>query len=153
MWFMGAESGEWRQFSKDGDTTLNLDEYEHDVAAGQLRHWWHHLCELRRGNNSLQGPSRLRVRFAQDRMLAFSRGDAEDLFAILNFGDWHGGRLLAEFNLPEGDYKELLNSTWGDYRVDTEGEDEHGNGGWDAHLTRGSWLNVPDYGVVLLERH
>jgi hypothetical protein len=45
-----------------------------------------------------------------------------------------------------------LNSTWGDYRVEAESEDEHSNGGWDAHLDRSRWLNVPDYGVVLLEK-
>ena len=152
MWFMGAESGEWRQFSKDGNATLDLDQYQHDAAAGQLRRWWRRLCELRRGNDRLQGPSPLRVRYAQDRVLGFSRGDTDDLYAIINFGDWHGWRPLGDFNLPDGDYKELLNSTWGDYRVDAEGEDEHGNGGWGAHLNRDSWVNVPDYGVVLLER-
>ena len=85
-------------------------------------------------------------------MLAFSRGDGDDLFVILNFGDWGGWRPLAELNLPEGDYKELLNSTWGDYRVASENEDEHSNGGWDAHLRRGDPLNIPDYGVVVLEK-
>ena len=71
---------------------------------------------------------------------------------LLNFSSWSGSRSLGELNLPDGDYKELLNSTWSDYRVASEVEDEHSNGGWDAHLNRGSWLNVPDYGVVVLER-
>jgi 1,4-alpha-glucan branching enzyme len=152
MWFMGAESGEWRQFSKDGDEPLDLDGYERDPAAGQLRRWWRRLCELRRGNPRLQGPAPLRVRYAQERMLAFSRGDGDDIFVIANFGDRSGWRPLAEFHLPDGEYKELLNSTWGDYRIDTEGENEHANGGWDARLHRGAWLDVPDFGVVVLER-
>lgn len=152
MWFMGAESGEWRQFSKDGAATLDLDFYERDVSAIRIRNWWNRLAELRRGNSRIEGPSPIRVKFAQDEMLAFTRGDGEDLFVLLNFGyrsDWHR---LANLSLPYGDYKELLNSTWGDYRIDVEGETEHSNGGWDARLNGDSWLNVPSYGVVVLER-
>ncbi|PKN63318.1 MAG: hypothetical protein CVU57_19725 [Deltaproteobacteria bacterium HGW-Deltaproteobacteria-15] len=152
LWFMGAESGEWRQFPKDGTATLDLDHYEADADAGQVRRWWNRLCELRRSNNRLQGPSPITIHFAQDRMLAFSRGDGADLFVILNFGDWSGWRPLSELNLPQGVYKELLNSTWGDYRVGCENEDEHSNGGWTASLHRHSWLNIPDYGVVVLEK-
>jgi 1,4-alpha-glucan branching enzyme len=152
MWFMGAEAGEWEQFSKDGSTTLDLDRYESDPSAQQLRNWWRDLCRLRRGNDRIQGPSPLRIQFADDQLLALTRGDGSDYFVVLNFGGWSGWRSLAELNLPDADYKELLNSTWGSYRVPVEGEDEHQNGGWQAHLTRGSWLNVPDYGVVVLER-
>lgn len=148
--FMGAETGEWRQFSKDGGQVLNLDHYEQDSAACCLRNWWNRLSEIRLGNPRLDGPSPLRVTFAQDRMLAFTRGEANDLFILLNFGNWSGWRSLAELNLPDGEYKELVNSTWGDYRV--EWEDEYSNGGWDAHMHRGHWLNIPDYGVVMLEK-
>lgn len=150
--FMGAETGEWRQFPKGGDQTLDLDYYERDIAAGRLRDWWNRVAEIRRGNPRLEGPSPLRVTFAQEQMLAFSRGEANDLFVLLNFGGWSGWRSLAELNLPDGEYKELLNSTWGNYRVDSEGEDEHSNGGWDARLHRGNWLHIPDYGAVVLER-
>jgi len=152
MWFMGAESGEWRQFSKDGDAALDLDFYERDESAIRIRNWWNKLAELRRGNPRIQGPAPVRVWFAQGRMLALSRGEGDDLFVVLNFGDWSGWRPLAELNLPDGDYKELLNSSWGDYRIAAEGEDEQSNGGWDAHLNRGSWLNIPDYAVVVLEK-
>jgi 1,4-alpha-glucan branching enzyme len=152
MWFMGAESGEWRQFSKDGNATLDLAFYEQDDGARQLRHWWNRLAVLRRGNPRIQGPAPIRVRYAQDRTLALSRGDGDDLFVILNFGAGSGWRPLDELNLPEGSYKELLNSSWGDYRVASEGEVEHSNGGWDAQLNRGNWLNVPPYGVVVLEK-
>jgi hypothetical protein len=44
----------------------------------------------------------------------------------------------------------LWNSTWPVFAV--EGEGEHTNGGRDARLHRGSWLQVLDYGVVILER-
>jgi len=152
MWFMGAEAGEWRQFPKSGHSTLDLDFYESDPSARQLRNWWRALCGLRRGNSRIQGPAPLQVRFVDQGLIGISRGDASDLFVLLNFSSWSGSRSLSELNLPDGDYKELLNSTWGDYRVASEVEDEHSNGGWDAHLDRGSWLNVPDYGVVVLER-
>ncbi|WP_417909943.1 alpha-amylase family glycosyl hydrolase [Candidatus Electronema sp. PJ] len=148
--FMGAETGEWRQFHKDGEQALDLNHYEQDGAACCLRNWWNRLSEIRRGNPRLEGPSPLRVNFAQQGMLAFTRGEANDLFILLNFSGWSGWRSLAELNLPDGEYKELLNSTWGDYRV--EWEDEHSNGGWDAHMHRGDWLNIPDYGVVMLEK-
>jgi 1,4-alpha-glucan branching enzyme len=152
MWFMGAEAGEWRQFSKDGDTPLDLDAYEADASAQQLRNWWRDLCRLRRNNDRIQGPAPLRVHFVDQGLLGLSRGDGADLFVLLNFSGWSGWRALSELNLPDGDYKELLNSTWGNYRVASETEDEHSNGGWDAHLNRASWLNVPDYGVVVLEK-
>jgi hypothetical protein len=45
-----------------------------------------------------------------------------------------------------------LNSTWGDYRVGCEGEQESSNGGWDAHLHRNDHLNIPACGAVVLER-
>lgn len=150
--FMGTETGEWRQFSKGGDQTLDLDHYEQDTTACSLRNWWNILTEIRRGNPRLEGPSPLRVAFAQERMLAFTRGEANDFFILLNFGDWSGWRSLSELNLPDGEYKELVNSTWGDYRVDCEGEDEHSNGGWDARLHRDNWLHIPDYGAVVLEK-
>jgi 1,4-alpha-glucan branching enzyme len=152
MWFMGCEAGEWRQFSKDGDATLDLDAYEHDASAVRLRNWWRDLCRLRGGNDRIQGPSPLRIHFVDQGLLALSRGDGSELFVLLNFGNWSGWRPLGELNLPDGNYKELLNSTWGNYRVESEFEDEHSNGGWDAWLNRGSWLNIPDYGVVVLER-
>ncbi len=150
LWFMGAESGEWRQFRNDDRDALDLDHYQRDEAACRIRHWWNRLCELRRGNSGIEGPSPIRVHYAQDRMLAFSRGEGAEWFVVLNFGDRSGEIPLATLNLPDGEYKELLNSSWGPYQV--EWEDEHPNGGWDAHLRREYRLNVPDYGVVILQR-
>lgn len=150
LWFMGAESGEWRQFGQDDWDALKLDRYEGEEAACRIRSWWNRLCELRRGNNSIEGPSPIRIHFAQDMMLAFSRGEGADWFVVLNFGNRSGEIPLAMLNLPDGEYKELLNSSWGPYQV--EREDEHPNGGWDAHLRREYQLNVPDYGVVILQR-
>jgi 1,4-alpha-glucan branching enzyme len=152
LWFMGCESGEWRQFDKDKPDPLPLDDYEASDSAERLRAWWRKLVEIRRGNARIEGPAPLTIHFAQERMLAFSRGNGSEFFVVLNFGNWSGQRSLAELNLPWGEYKELLNSTWGDYRIGVENEDEHPNGGWDARLRREYTLNIPDYGVVILER-
>ncbi len=150
MWFMGAESGEWAQFTFSGHEALDLDRYLREKACSQVRAWWKVLCDLRRGNSILQGPSPLRVHYADGNLLAFSRGEGGEYFVVLNFGaeaHWHS---LAELNLPNGLYRELWNSTWPPFEV--EWEDEHGNGGRDAQLSRNEWLNVPDYGVVVLEK-
>jgi 1,4-alpha-glucan branching enzyme len=152
MWFMGAESGEWRQFTKDGDDALDLDGYEADQSAGRLRAFWNALSALRRGNDRLQGPAPLVVHYVDESVLAFSRGAGHDLFVVANFGPGASSRQLGGLNLPNATYKELLNSTWADYRIDVEFEDQHDNGGWSARLGPHSYLNVPDYGVVVLER-
>ncbi len=152
LWFMGCESGEWRQFDKDSSAPLPLDVYESAEWAKQLRAWWRKLVEIRRGNRRIEGPAPIDVHFAQYGLLAFSRGEGREFFVVLNFSNWSGQCSLAELNLPWGEYKELLNSTWGDYRITAENEDEHSNGGWDARLRREYTLNIPDYGVVVLER-
>lgn len=150
LWFMGAESGESAQFTSHGNIALDLDSYLIDDFRGRVRSWWNVLCDLRRGNSKIQGPAPLVVHFAEGEVLIFSRGGGQEFFVVLNFGSWFGWRPLAELNLPDWRYKELWNSTWPAFAV--ENEDEHSNGGRDARLHRGSWLQVPDYGVVVLER-
>ncbi len=150
MWFMGAESGEWAQFTSEGHDVLDLQRYVDDDNCRRVRDWWKVLCELRQGNDKLQGPSPLEVHYASGQLLAFSRGDGEEYFALLNFGPWTGWRSLAELNLPDRHYRELWNSTWPAFAV--EGEDEHGNGGRSTTLSRNDRLHIPDYGAVILER-
>lgn len=152
LWFMGAESAEWRQFSKDGLGSLDLGSYEQDESARRVRAFWYQLCELRKRSDRVHGPAPLRVHCAEGHLLAFSRGEAADLFIVLNFGEGSGYRSLASLNLPDGEYKELLNSTWGEYQIAVESEDEQSNGGWDARLRTSDWLNIPDYGAIVLER-
>ncbi len=152
MWFMGAESGEWRQFSKDGGDALDLDAYQREGGARSVRSWWHALCALRRGNDKLQGPAPLAIHYVDDGLLVFSRGASAELFIVANFGARAPARPLSELNLPGAEYKELLNSSWGEYRVAEEGEAQRDNGGWDARLRREHWLQIPDFGVVVLER-
>jgi 1,4-alpha-glucan branching enzyme len=149
MFFMGAESGEFRQFRFGSSDVLDLTAYQQTPPRRHVRQWWHTLCQLRR-SESIKGPARLEVRYAEDQLLAFSRGLGDDYFVVLNFGGWAGWMPLAALNLPNRRYRELWNSTWPAFAV--EGEDEHTNGGRDAHLHRGHSLHVPDYGVVILER-
>lgn len=150
MWFMGAEAGEWAQFTSFGQEALDLDRYVADDNCRRVRHWWRVLSDLRQGNSRLQGPSPLKVHCAKGHLLAFSRGAGEDYFAVLNFGPEAGWRPLTELDLPHWHYRELWNSTWPAFAV--EGEDEHGNGGRNASLSRHDWLHIPDYGAVILER-
>lgn len=150
LWFMGAESGESAQFTSSGSKALDLNGYLTDDFRICVRAWWNVLCDLRRKNSKIQGPAPLLVHFAEGEMLTFSRGGGQEFFVVLNFGPWSGWRPLAELNLPNGQYKELWNSTWPAFAV--EGEDEHTNGGRDARLHQGTWLQIPDYGVVILEK-
>ncbi|HUG20819.1 MAG TPA: alpha-amylase family glycosyl hydrolase, partial [Planctomycetaceae bacterium] len=151
LFFMGGESGEDRQFHVGGSDPLDLAEYLSNPDRGHIRAWWRDLCHLRR-NPSIQGPAPLRVVLAESQLLAFTRGVANDFYILLNFGGWSGERSLESLNLPWGRYRELYNSTWPAFAIQAEHEDEHSNGGRDARLQRNHQLNVPDYGVVILER-
>ncbi len=152
MFFMGAESGEDKQFEFGSSASLDLDLYQSDRDKRQIREWWRTLSRLRVGNAALSGPSPLDVRFAEGQLLAFTRGDRPDYFVVLNFGGWSGFQPLSQLNLPDGTFRELWNSTWPAFAVGGEKEDEHTNWGRDARITRGDWLHVPDYGAVVLER-
>lgn len=149
MFFMGAEVGEHRQFRFGSTDTLDLNAYTASPTCMRVRAWWDACCRLRRSDR-VKGPAPLAVHLVDGHLLAFSRGDAADLFVVLNFGDWAGHRPLWQLNLPAGTYRELWNSTWPAFAV--EGEDEHGNGGREARLRPDHDLHVPDYGVVVLER-
>jgi 1,4-alpha-glucan branching enzyme len=151
MYFMGAESGEDRQFSLGGNDPLDLDGYLADPDRGRVRAWWQQLAYLRR-NPAVQGPSPLDVRFADGQLMAFTRGARGDLFVLLNFGGWAGHQHLGALNLPQGTYRELWNSTWPAFSVWGEEEDEHTNGGRDARIRSSDYIHVPDYGAVVLER-
>jgi 1,4-alpha-glucan branching enzyme len=151
LFFMGAESAEDKQFSFGKDEPLDLDAYLANDDRGRIRAWWKALCRLRR-DPSIQGPSPLDVCFATEQLLAFSRGLNGDFFVLLNFGGWSGYKNLGEMNLREGQYRELWNSTWPAFAINAEQEGEHTNGGREAQLQRQDWLQIPDYGAVILQR-
>jgi 1,4-alpha-glucan branching enzyme len=147
--FMGGEAGESRQFHSGSRDVLDIDRYLTSPEHAHVREWFNVLLDLR-GNSNIKGPAPLGVVHAEGQLLAITRGHAGDFFMLANFGGWSGWRSLAELNLPWGSYRELWNSTWPAFAVENEGE--HTNGGRDARLTRDSWLHVPDYGAVVLER-
>src|SRR5205085_8016263 len=118
----GAESAEWRQFKISENDPLPLDEYLADGERGRVRLWWKRLCELRQDDSNFRGPAPIDVKFAQERMVAFTRGERGDFYMLLNFGNWAGQKSLAELNLPDGEYRELWNSTWDEFRNAAEGE-------------------------------
>jgi len=149
MLFMGGESGEHRQFLNGSSDTLDLGAYLADSGRERIRAWFNSLLELR-VNSNVKGPSPLAVVYAQEQQLGFVRGQGSEYYTLANFGGWSGWKSLAELNLPGGVYRELWNSTWPAFAV--ENEDEHTNGGRTARLHRGNWLQIPDYGVVILER-
>jgi 1,4-alpha-glucan branching enzyme len=152
LFFMGAESGEDQQFEFGSATTLDLDAYERDPDRSRIRAWWRVLGETRRNNSRIAGPSPLSVKFAEGQCLAFTRGDSDDYFVFLNFGGWSGRVALAELDLPFGTYRELWNSSWPAFAIESESEGEHGNGGREARIERWQSLEVPDYGAIVLER-
>lgn len=152
MTFMGTESGEDQQFEIGGTAPLDLDGYEANADRSRLRAWWRTLSELRRGNASLQGPAPLRIHFAEGQILAYSRGEGADYFVVLNFGGGKPWKPLGQLGLPEHVYRELWNSTWPAFAIVAEREGEHTNGGREARLDRNRWVQIPDYGVIILQR-
>lgn len=151
MFFMGAEAGEDVQFTNGETTTLDLNAYLQDGSRLKLREWWKEMLALRR-SPFVTGPSPLDVRFAQDQILAFSRGGWGELYVLLNFGGWSGWKSLGDLNLPAGTYCEWWNSTWPAFAIAAEDEDEHMNWGRIARLNGSHWLNIPDYGAIVLSR-
>jgi 1,4-alpha-glucan branching enzyme len=148
--FMGEEAGESGQFCFDSTQPLDLERYTTDPNNQRVRDWWKTLLHLRKHNNRIQGPAPLTVHYVEDLLLAFSRGETQDYFVVVNFGDGPVTRNLGQINLPGGNYRELWNSTWPAFQV--EFEDEHTNGGREAWLNRTSQLQIPDYGAIVLEK-
>jgi 1,4-alpha-glucan branching enzyme len=151
LFFMGAESAEDKQFGFGSNEQLDLNAYLANGDRTRIRAWWKELCKLRR-DASIQGPAPLKVCFTASQMLGFTRGEGDDYYILLNFGGWSGRTKLSDLNLPTGNYRELWNSTWPAFAIHAEHEGEHTNGGRDARLRRQHSLNVPDYGVVILQR-
>ena len=150
LYFMGAESGEHRQFAFGKADTLDLNEYLANPDRGRIRAWWRELGRLRQ-DPSIKGPSPLRVTYTSDQIIVFTRGQRDDYVVVLNFGGWSGRIGMSELNVAFGEYRELWNSTWPAFAIQAEQEGEHTNGGRDARLMRDDWINVPDYGVVVLQ--
>ena len=85
------------------------------------------------------------------RTLAFTCGGGQSLFAVVTFGTPDRRQDSSWLGLPNGSpYKEIFNSSWPVFRV--ESEPEQANGGYDAQIFSGQVLNLPYIGAVVLER-
>ena len=82
--------------------------------------------------------------------VAFSRAGGR-LFVIVTFGTTDIRQDLGWLGLPAGTYKEIFNSSWDEYQL--EWEPSSSNGRYTAQLRRGSVVNLPAIGAVVLERY
>lgn len=157
MLFMGQEVGETRCFSFD-DASHPVDPQQHDSGGGtagdqaRILGWFRTLLGLRNDPcKGLRGEANYQLVATGPRTLAFLCGSDRRLFVVVTFGTPASLQDSARLGLPEGIcYKEILNSSWPDYQV--ESEQESANGGYDARIWRGQTLNLPWLGALVLER-
>jgi hypothetical protein len=157
MLFMGQEVAETRPFSFDNHGPV-VNPQDHDLppssATDETRvlAWFCSLMGLRndpakglRGNDSFQV-----VRTGR-RTVAFTCGAWQRLFVVATFGTPDQAQDTSALGLPGGSpYKEIFNSSWPEFQV--ESEPEHTNGGFDAQIWSGQTLKLPFIGAVILER-
>jgi 1,4-alpha-glucan branching enzyme len=157
MLFMGQEVGETRPFSWD-DNGPAVNPQFHDLPdrwaddRARVLAWFRSLMGLRNDpSKGLRGDDSIQVAKTGRRTLAFTCGAGHGIFAVVTFGTPDRRQDSSRLGLPSGlTFKEIFNSSWPVYRV--ESEPEHANGGYDARICNGQILNVPYVGAVVLER-
>jgi 1,4-alpha-glucan branching enzyme len=157
MIFMGQEVAETRPFSFDNNGPV-VDPQDHDLppatATDQTRvlAWFASLMGLRNdAAKGLRGNDSTQVVTTGRRTVAFTCGAGQRIFVVATFGTPDQSQNTASLGLPGGSaYKEIFNSTWPQFRV--ESEPEHTNGGFDAQIWNGQMLQLPFIGAVILER-
>ena len=157
MLFMGQEIGETDSFSFDNNNQwINPQNVDLPPAAAtdqtRILAWFRQLMGLRNDpSKGLQGESNYQVVATGNRTVAFTCGAAQRLFAVVTFGTPNQQQNSGWLGLPGGAaYKEIFNSSWPDFQV--ESEPECANGGYDAQIYSGQILNLPYIGVVVLEQ-
>ena len=153
MLFMGQEVAETRFFSFDnnGPVTNPQDHVGAGTERTTVLAWFNSLIGLRNDNQKgLRGDSNVMNVATGHRTLAFSCGNNRSLFVVVTFGTANQRQDSGWLGLPGGSYKEIFNSSWPVFRVESEAE--HANGGYDAQLHSGDVLNLPYVGAVVLER-
>ena len=157
MLFMGQEAGEDEPFHfgmgdlADPSRYLRLDEYERlGGDHNRILAWFRDLIGLRNNPaNHLRGEDDQAARHGH-KTVAFTRGWGR-FFVIATFGTPDQRQNLAWLGLPGGAaYKEIFNSSWPAYQV--QSEPESANGGYDANLWSGGIVSLPSVGAVVLER-
>jgi 1,4-alpha-glucan branching enzyme len=157
MLFMGQEVGETRSFSFN-DNTQRIDPQSYDLPPAsatdntRILAWFRQLMGLRNdASKGLQGEANFQVVATGDRTVAFACGSNQRLFTVITFGTPNQQQDSSWLGLPGGAaYKEIFNSSWPDFQVESEAEQT--NGGYDAKIQSGQILNLPWSGAVVLER-
>ncbi|MDB5348524.1 MAG: 1,4-alpha-glucan branching protein [Schlesneria sp.] len=153
MLFMGQEVAETRFFSFDNNGPVTNPQAHVGAETDQTRvlAWFSSLIGLRNDNQKgLRGDSNVMSVATGHRTLAFSCGAGRSLFVVVTFGTANQRQDSGWLGLPGGSYKEIFNSSWPVFQV--ESEPERTNGGYDAQLHSGDILNLPYIGAVVLER-
>jgi 1,4-alpha-glucan branching enzyme len=151
MLFMGEEAGEDLPFQFDSTDTLRLDAYEQAGSEfQQILSWFRDLIGLRNNSsNGLQGDDRQSTGQG-NKTLSFTRAQGR-FFVVATFGTGDQQQDLGWLGLPGGAaYKEIFNSSWPAYQVNSE--PAVNNGGYDAQLHAGDLIHLPPIGAVILER-
>jgi len=161
MLFMGQEGGEDEDFFFDYDPVANrtdarffarLEEYDNlGNERNRILAWYRDLIGLRKNAaNGLQGNDQQLLGRGY-RTVAFSRAGGR-FFIVATFGTTDTRQNLGWLQLPNSGatYKEIFNSSWPAYRV--ESEPEFSNGSYAAALDSRSVINLPPVGGVILER-
>lgn len=156
MLFMGEEAGEDIPFFfgmddlSDASRYLRLDDYEAPGEMARILTWFQHLLGLRNNpQNGMRGDDNQSV-ISAPKTLAFTRGWGR-FFVVVTLGTPYARQNLGVLGMPNGrPYKEIFNSTWSEYRMDSEPAAL--NGGYDASLTPESTVQLPSIGALILER-
>lgn len=157
MLFMGQEYGETRYFSFGNDGPITNPQV-HDLPLSEatdntrVLEWFRSLMGLRRDDSKgLKGNDNYQVVSTGRRTIAFTCGRDARLFAVVTFGTPDQRQDSSWLGLPDGrQYKEIFNSSWPAFQV--EFEQERTNGSYDAWISKGSILNLPWIGAVVLEQ-
>ncbi len=155
MLFMGQEVGETAAFSfTDNEEYIN-PQLPPATATDNTRilAWFRQLMGLRNDpSKGLQGDANYQVVATGNRTVAFVCGSNQRLFAVVTFGTPNQQQDSSWLGLPTGAaYKEIFNSSWPDFQV--EFEPEQNNGGYTAQIYSGQILNLPWMGAIVLERN
>jgi 1,4-alpha-glucan branching enzyme len=157
MLFMGQEVGETIPFAFDSASpALNPQRYTQppgkDNNNSRVLSWFCQLMGLRNDpNQGLQGDYNYQTVAVGHRTVAFACGLQQSLFVVVTFGTADQQQDSSWLGLPpQGEYKEIFNSSWPVFQV--EFEEEKTNGGYDARIRSGKVLNLPHIGAIVLQR-
>ncbi|HEX4351109.1 MAG TPA: alpha-amylase family glycosyl hydrolase [Verrucomicrobiae bacterium] len=157
MLFMGQEVGETLNFSFD-DAAAPVNPQKNDLPAAtatdqtRILGWFRQLMGLRNDpTKGLQGDANYQVTGIGSRTVAFTCGAQQQFFVVTTFGTPNQQQNSSWLGLPgEGAFKEIFNSSWPDFQV--ESEPQYTNGSYAAQIYSGQILNLPYMGAVVLER-